>query len=137
MLNKYAGQESVPGIQPENIAKRGYRSVVDTVAGQGTAEKQLYGDEERNNRQTFEFMKADIRHAITGAGMPEGERKALDDMIEKARTASDLRNAVNVLKTRATSHIDAIAQGYSPEARQLYDSRAAPKAPAPERKVGP
>jgi len=137
MLNKYAGQETIPGIKSENIATRGYRGVVDTVSGQGTAEKHLYSDEERNNRQTFEFMKADIRHAITGAGMSDTERKNLDDMVEKARTASDLRNAVGVLKQRATSRIDSIAQGYSPEAVQLYHSRGAPKAPAPERKVGP
>ncbi len=137
MLNKYAGQENVPGIAPENIGKRAYRGVVDTLQGQGTAEKDLYTAEERNNRQTFEFMKADVRHAITGAGMGETERKALDDMVEKARTASDLRNAVNVLKSRATERVQLISQSYSPEAVQLYNSRATPKAPAPERKVGP
>jgi hypothetical protein len=137
MLNKYAGQDKVPGIGPENIATRVYRGVADTVGGQGTAEKQLYSDEERNNRQTFEFMKADVRHAITGAGMSDTERKNLDDMVEKARTPSDLRNAVNTLRERATKRVDLISQAYSPEAVQLYNSRATPEAPAPLRKVGP
>jgi hypothetical protein len=137
MLNKYAGQEKVPGIQPEGIGTKAYRGVVDTVAGQGTAEKQIYSEEERNNRQTFEFMKADVRHAITGAGMSDTERKNLDDMVDKARSPSDLRNAVNTLKDRASKRIELISQAYSPEAVQLYNGRAAPQAPTPLRKVGP
>ena len=133
-LREYAGSSEIPGIGPENVLTRANRAVDDYVVGPGEANKRIYSKEERANRQTIEFMKADIRHALTGAGMSDKERANLDDMIEGARTGDDFRNVVKIVKTRVAAHKSELARGFSPEAVRLYEERGVNK-PMPQRTV--
>ena len=133
-LKEYAGKDEIPGVGPENVLTRANRSVDEFVVGPGEAEKRFYNIEERNNRQAVEFMKADMRHAITGAGMTDKERQNLDNMIEAARTGDDFRNVVKIVEGRIDAHKAELARGFSPEAVQLYESRGA-RAPLPQRSI--
>ncbi len=133
-LRAYAGQPEIPGVAPENIAKRAVKGALNVVGGEGTGEGAFYSKDERSNRQTVDFLKADIRHALTGAGMSDKERTNLDDMIEKARTPDDLRSVTDIVKGRVRAHKEALARGFSPEAVRIYESRGEAK-PMPLRTV--
>jgi hypothetical protein len=136
-LQKYKGKEEIPGVGTENVVTRAVKGAADFVVGEGTGEKIYYNKEERANRQSHEFLKAGIRNAITGAGMSDTERKDLNQMIDGARTYSDLANVTRIVKTRVQRHKANLAGGYTPEAVELYEARRgnARQAIAPRRGV--
>lgn len=122
-LSKYKGKDEIPGVGTENVFTRAVKGAADYVVGQGTGEKIYYNKEERANRQSVHFLKADLKHAITGAGMSDTERADLDQMIEGAKGYSDLANVTKIIKTRIAKHKASLAGGHTPEAVELYELR--------------
>jgi hypothetical protein len=122
-LQQYKGSDHIPGVESENALTRGVKHAADWLVGDGTGDKLYYNQEERQNRQTVAYMKADIRHAITGAGMSNEERSSLDSMIEGSKTYGEMANTVKVIKGRIAAHKADLAGGYTPQAVQLYEQR--------------
>lgn len=123
VLKENLGKSEIPGIGPENFLTRGYKATADAVGGTGTGAKHIYNPKERANQQTLEFVKADLRHALTGAGMSDTERASLDNMITSASNYSDIANTVRILRNKSAAHRQGLAGGFRPEAVQLYNQR--------------
>jgi hypothetical protein len=122
-LAKYKGKDEVPGVGTENMVTRAVKGAADYVVGEGTGEKIYYNKEERANRQAVHFLKADLKHAITGAGMSDKERADLDTMIEGSKSYSDLASTTKIIKQRIARHRANLAGGHTPEAVELYELR--------------
>ncbi len=137
VLKKYEGKGEIPGIQPENFLKRGIKGAADFVAGSGSGEKLFYSPEERGNRQTLEYVKADLRHALTGSGMSESERANLDNMIQSAQGYADIAKTRQIIQARVDYHKANIAGGHSPEAVDLFNQRSKAAHGSTDRKIGP
>lgn len=123
VLKENLGKSEIPGIGPENFLTRGYKATADAIGGTGTGAKHIYNPKERANQQTLEFVKADLRHALTGAGMSDTERASLDNMITSASNYSDIANTVRILRNKSAAHRQGLAGGFRPEAVQLYNQR--------------
>lgn len=138
-LAEHRGESKVPGIGPENVAKRAVKGVADWAGGEGSGDKLVYNEDERANRQKLEYLKAGIRNAITGAGMSNEERVRLDAMIQGASNYSDIANTVKIAREKISAHKASLAGGYRPEAVRLYEQRkrAAQGTQGPSVKVRP
>lgn len=98
LLNSVPPGQELPGLAGHNVISRGFRGAADWIGGEGSGSAVLDSPEERANRQRVEYMKSQITHALTGAGMSDREREMYNQMILGARTTSDLRNIVSAIQ---------------------------------------